>query len=297
MKLFAPKYYNGFTCISDRCTHSCCIGWEIDIDHTSAKRYASLSGGYGEIIKNSIEWEDTPHFRLSSDERCPHLDKNGLCRIILELGEDHLCDICREHPRFYNYSAKGKEVGLGLCCEEAARIILSSDDYDKLVEIGKTNEAEEDVEYDSTPAREWIFSVLSSDMEYREKLYAIYHEYDVSPSILTDAEWREIIASLEYLDEAHREMFACYSNGAVVPSSEEKATARALAYFVYRHCTEVYDDDDLRAYLGFCLFCERLLASLIAHNGTDDIVTLARIVSEEIEYSEDNTETIVMRFE
>jgi lysine-N-methylase len=32
MKLRAPKYYLDFACIADRCKHSCCIGWEIDVD-------------------------------------------------------------------------------------------------------------------------------------------------------------------------------------------------------------------------------------------------------------------------
>ena len=31
MKLYAPKYYNEFKCIADKCTHSCCVGWEIDM--------------------------------------------------------------------------------------------------------------------------------------------------------------------------------------------------------------------------------------------------------------------------
>ncbi len=176
MKLFAPKYYKDFVCIADRCTHSCCIGWEIDIDSDTAKKYSSLSGGYGDTVKNSIEWEETPHFRLCSDVRCPHLNRSGLCNIILELGEDRLCDICREHPRFYNYSAQGKEVGLGMCCEEAARIILSSDDYAELGEISTIDETDSEVEYDSIPIREKLFSVLSSPLYYQEKLNLIYRE-------------------------------------------------------------------------------------------------------------------------
>ena len=39
MKLFAPKYYGSFKCIADKCEHSCCIGWEIDIDDTTLKKY------------------------------------------------------------------------------------------------------------------------------------------------------------------------------------------------------------------------------------------------------------------
>ena len=46
-------------------------------------------------------------------------------RIFINLGEDRLCDICREHPRFYNWFGDYTEVGLGLCCEEAERLLFS----------------------------------------------------------------------------------------------------------------------------------------------------------------------------
>ena len=42
IKLFAPEYYNEFKCIADRCTHSCCIGWEIDVDGDTVEKYESL---------------------------------------------------------------------------------------------------------------------------------------------------------------------------------------------------------------------------------------------------------------
>ena len=35
MKLIAPDYYNKFSCIADKCRHSCCVGWEIDIDENT----------------------------------------------------------------------------------------------------------------------------------------------------------------------------------------------------------------------------------------------------------------------
>ena len=50
MKLYAPKYYKNFTCIADQCEHSCCIGWEIDIDGKTLKKYESLKSGYGNAI-------------------------------------------------------------------------------------------------------------------------------------------------------------------------------------------------------------------------------------------------------
>ena len=84
MKLLAPEYYKDFKCIADRCLHSCCVGWEIDVDDGTMEKYESLSEGYGAEILKSIDKEETPHFRLSENDRCPHLDGRGLCRIIAD---------------------------------------------------------------------------------------------------------------------------------------------------------------------------------------------------------------------
>ena len=295
MKLFAPNYYKEFKCIAERCRHSCCVDWEIDIDSASAEKYSALSGGYGETIKNSIEATEPPHFKLKSNGRCPHLDEGGLCRIITELGEGYLCDICREHPRFYNDTALGREVGLGMACEEACRIILSSDSYAEMTVIGEVTGAIE-TDFDVLPYRKRIFSILSdASLSRSEKLLALEAEHGISLSALSDDEWRKIISSLEYLDEAHRELFICYSSHPQPPKSFEKPLERALAYFIYRHCSPAESTDDLSAALGMCLFLESLLASLVAAN-PGDIADLARILSEEIEYSEDNTELIKQEF-
>ena len=46
MKLYAPKYYKNFKCIADKCDHSCCIGWEIDIDSAAYAKYKELKEEY-----------------------------------------------------------------------------------------------------------------------------------------------------------------------------------------------------------------------------------------------------------
>ncbi len=292
MKLYAPEYYKEFVCIADKCTHSCCIGWEIDIDETAMEKYNNTCHCYKDKLISSIELDQTPHFKLDSHERCPHLNEKGLCEIILNLGEDYLCHICREHPRFYNYSSCGKEVGLGMACEEAGRIILNSDNYNKFIVIGEADEEEFEYDFDSLSHREKIYSVLSDDsVSYEEKLRCIYEEYNTSPFLISDTRWREVLSSLEYLDEAHRKLFCEYTSRTNSSHEHWKYLERALAYFIYRHCTESEDLEEFRINLGFCLFCERLFAYLIS-KGENDIVTIGRIISEEIEYSEDNTEAI-----
>ncbi len=301
MKLYAPEYYTDFACIADRCRHSCCVGWEIDIDEATARRYQALDAPYADAIRASIETENgTPHFRLCADERCPHLNGTGLCRIILSLGEEHLCDICREHPRFYHTTPHGMEVGLGLCCEEACRIVLTSDGYDRFVTVGEEEGDAPLTDLDATAHRARIYAALSDrTVPYAERLARIADAYGVSLADRTDRAWRELLASLEYLDESHRALFGHYSSRTEQARAWEAELERALAYFILRHVSSATDADGLCAAVGFSLLCERLLASLIEATEARDlgaVVELARTVSEEIEYSEDNTEALKHAF-
>ena len=294
MKLYAPAYYKNFKCIADKCTHSCCIGWEIDIDENAMKKYNSLRDGYGEIIKGSISTDGTPHFKLGKGDRCPHLNECGLCEIILNIGEDHLCDICREHPRFYNYTSIA-EVGLGMSCIEAARLILSSPDYAETEEVGEVDADTDEFDFDGRADRGIIYGILQDpSMRYAEKLDLIRRQYQTKHR--DDEEYLEIIDGLEYLDEAHRSLF-CKFSSAHAPDGKDEYSERFLAYLIYRHCTEAFDPEDFRDRLAFCLFCEKLFSSLILSENAqtlDEIARLASIISEEIEYSDDNTAALML---
>ena len=125
MNLYVPEYYPAFRCVASKCAHTCCAGWEIDIDDASLARYEKLPGPFGERVRGCISREGDAHFILSEGERCPLLTGENLCELILREGEDALCQICRDHPRFRNFYSCRVEMGLGLVCEEAARLILT----------------------------------------------------------------------------------------------------------------------------------------------------------------------------
>jgi lysine-N-methylase len=292
MKLYAPKYYKNFACIADRCSHSCCVGWEIDVDEASMKKYASLPHPYGKVIRESIVG-DEPHFCLLEDERCPHLDCRGLCRIITELGEGYLCDICREHPRFYHTAADRREAGLGLSCEEACRIILSSDGYREFIPIGETDDDAEELSFNAAEAREMLYEILSDrSVPYCDRLNRIASAYSLAPQLPQEL-LSEILCSLEYLEPAHGELL-CGAKSPAFGGADEAMLERALAYFIFRHCSPARDEHEFRAALGFSLFCEGILRSLSADG--KDIFEIARIISEELEYSEDNSNSIKTEF-
>ena len=163
MILTFPTFYRDFKCIANRCTDSCCIGWEIDIDSATYDKYRLMPEAFR---KNIAVCDGGAHFVLTKDERCPFLQKDGLCKIILEYSEDMLCDICREHPRFYEWYGNYKDAGVGLCCEEAIRLLLESE---KPLEY-ETVETQE-ISDDDTPG-----DICKSVFELRKSLFSIIND-------------------------------------------------------------------------------------------------------------------------
>ena len=79
MQIMAPDYYKKFKCIAGDCKHSCCVGWEIDIDSDTLEIYNNIKGAWGEKLKKAISYDgDAPHFITDSNDRCPFLNKEGL---------------------------------------------------------------------------------------------------------------------------------------------------------------------------------------------------------------------------
>ncbi|MDO4490261.1 MAG: flagellin lysine-N-methylase [Lachnospiraceae bacterium] len=125
MRVFRPDFYKEFQCIGSACQDTCCAQWEIEVDEASAERYAEHQGPLAEDFrKYLVRKEEENYFRLTAEKRCPFLNEQNLCRMILTMGEEYICDICREHPRFYHWFGEYTEVGLGLSCEEAGRLLF-----------------------------------------------------------------------------------------------------------------------------------------------------------------------------
>lgn len=148
--ILQPNYYDKFKCIADKCKDNCCIGWEIDIDENTFNKYMNTVGALGSRLKNEIATENGVHyFKLKENDRCPFLKENNLCDIICELGENGLCQICNDHPRYINNYGEITERGLGLACEEACRIILTQNTPAYLVDSESKTKYKADLSYDS----------------------------------------------------------------------------------------------------------------------------------------------------
>ncbi len=299
---YAPHYYRSFQCVADKCRHSCCIDWEICIDEATYEKYKQL----GSICGTVQESEDGPCFALREDGRCPHLNECGLCEIILTHGEDYLSEICRNHPRFYNRIGGARlEVGLGIVCEEACRLILETEEpfsLSEIEELEESCEADEDNRFDILPERERIIAVIEGPGHFQEKVAALRRSFEI-PALHTVAEWSDRFLSLEILDPAWKKALRSLKRAQASErdtEAYEKYYARLLIYFVYRHVSTAADEEDLRARLGFALLSVDMIKALFEVNGAKalaDLIDWARRYSAEIEYSEDNTEELIFAFE
>ena len=292
MRLYAPKYYNEFKCIADACTHSCCVGWRVELDEETREKYERAEGGYAERMRERIEVDgDGAYIPALPSGRCPHLDDCGLCRIITEYGEGYLSDICREHPRFYNYVADRAEVGIGASCPEAARLILEGDCA--IVPIGEACDTECADEYNALALRDDIYRKADAADSYTELKRQLL-EMPGIPESLTSGELRSgIFSELEYLYEENRDLLI--RSAELITRLNDKRLIKVLLYFVYRHLTEADSESDARTRLGFALFSTEAVAALALL--TNDLAEALRIYSEEIEYSPDNTEAVLFEIE
>ena len=149
-----PGYFHNFHCTGTDCRDNCCcVGWEIELDPATAEKYRRMEGELGERLRAAMYEEDGCICMGQTDGRCPFLDARNLCSIQQSLGADMLGEICREHPRYYAWFDGITEAGVGMCCEEAARLILSDPALDTFV----TEDSREDNDCDYDPA---VFDAL-----------------------------------------------------------------------------------------------------------------------------------------
>ena len=281
--VYAPSYYKDFKCIADKCKHNCCIGWEIDIDEDTLEYYNKVDGSLGQRFKENISLDDCPHFILRENDRCPFLNSCGLCDIITELGDEALCDICADHPRYRNYFADRLEMGLGLACEEAARLVLSQKEKTVLVDL------ESGEKTDLFPERQKIIDLLQNrSIPFYKRLEGFFP--------FKQKDFFSLYSSLERLDNEWDKYIELLKADTADNLCEWDTVFEQLAvYFVLRHTAESFEAGVLFSIYSVYII-QKICSALKAKNGTlsfAEIVDICRMYSSEIEYSDQNIEKIV----
>lgn len=121
--IFKILNYDKFKCIADKCEFTCCKGWEINIDNSTYNKWKSENLDY---LLEKVEVKDKKEVYFINKENhddCPFLDKQGLCDIVKNHGEEYLSLTCHTFPRIENVFDDRRELSLSCSCKEVVEII------------------------------------------------------------------------------------------------------------------------------------------------------------------------------
>ncbi len=290
MKIFAPKYYNAFKCIAGKCNHTCCALWEMPVDEKAIDYYKSLDEENSRWVLSKIETGDEPRFCLVENRKCAFLRGDGLCEMIIRLGENSLCSVCREHPRFYNLLSDRCETGLGFCCEEAVRVAMTSES-DELVEVGVDDEPcalTDEIEKSVLALREKTFSIIDGHGTLNEKILKLEKSFSVPQKSTKIKETLSVFLGLEELESGFHALLSSVETDGEIKSEYGEKLTRLLKYFIYRHTTLSESEFDFSVRLGFCTLSVRIVDALVRGKDENYFIETVRRYCAEIEYSDNN---------
>ena len=305
MILRRPDFYDHFKCTASRCSDTCCVGWEIDVDKASQETYRKVAGVFGDKLRANIE---DGHFKLLPHDRCPFLDKSNLCEIYKNLGEGALCDICREHPRFVEVYGDIMERGLGLCCEEAVRLLLegegplafTSEECDEPED--ELNKDDEEIRNEVLYEREQIFRVLADNATpFSERLYTAFGITEENPfaPLGNVCDLYELLAKTISFGTVWDKALARIKTRIDTVGSPtiedqgfftETESGRLLTYLVYRHFAKCLFEGHADGKRNFALFFWNIVRLFTRELGGK--INAIKILSRQLEYCEENMEII-----
>ena len=197
MKIVTPNYYKDFKCIADKCSDTCCAGWDVDVDEQSYEFYKKQTGEIGERLENVMvpKEEGGCTFTLTENMRCPFLDNENLCDLYKALGESALCETCDEFPRFKNEYGATREIGVAPSCPVVAEMFMSLDEAKLVSEtndelVTTYNDIDASFYFELIQLRKDIFKIifdksLGTMSERLEQIYKEVFEWEYEEDIET----------------------------------------------------------------------------------------------------------------
>lgn len=302
MKEYVLSYYPNFKCIAEKCKHTCCAGWEMNIDSDSLRAYKDDSTDFSVKLKDGINFKKSK-FKADKFKRCAFLNDKGLCEIIINLGEQSLCQVCRDHPRFRSFFADRTETGLGFCCEEAARLILT---YRAKIEPIKTS--------DDNANKELQFS-QKNVLEFRKTALEILQDRAVSidqriddllkicKASVSEQDFKKILKAFLSLERLDKEWGKRLKS---IKRLFNKQTKTELSLYceqflvngLYRHLSDAEDTMWVRARAIACVISWWVIKSLVENEKEgcesleERVIDAVRAYSAEVEYSIKNLDKL-----
>lgn len=294
-----PTFYHTFQCKANQCHHTCCQKWTIDVDEETAKLYQTLPTPLGEDLRKFMTVDDEGYYFMFSDKQptCPLLREDGLCRVVLELGEDSLCDTCHMHPRFYKYIEDLELCGVGLSCEESVEKLLATEGDQLLFTI---EDDDDEFTAEDRPVLENIFDLLALGINPAICQFTLNHSIHYCQELVTvykktepiDEEWTKQLAHLEAMLSSTT---ASTTMGLLkVDTIDVSALNKVYQYILYRQI-DMLAEYSLESLVRYA-FDATVFIALLTHQ-FGNLPEQIRRWSEQIEYDEDNVAFLFNEYE
>ncbi len=167
MKLCKPSYYEKFECIASKCTFTCCQAWAIAVDDITLMKWHSLDTpvemqtGNSHLSDYTLSGMGGHTLRLLENGKCPFLNPDGLCRIVLKHGEENLSRTCHTFPRERHEYSERVELALSLGCKSVLDLLWAEESF----QVISMESAEETVEKWASETPKVLFMIRDWFME------------------------------------------------------------------------------------------------------------------------------------
>lgn len=301
MQKFYPDYYKKFKCIANHCPDSCCQGWDVVVDKKSELLYNDVKGEFGDKLRKvTVTDEDGDRIFTLNNMRCPFWNKDELCDIYINLGEENLCETCKKFPRITMDYESFTEHTLSLACPEAARLILNEDFIipEKNYNLNNVSYNRENMDKLLNLRTEAQKIIINKDLPFRERLKQLL-EYFGGKSNFSKRNIKfifDIHERLEFINPEYKNIIKKASDYNQSDKYDEIYT-RLAVYYLYRYFLNAVDGTDMLDTIKK-LFCAYIItASIASAEENPDVIRIIQNYSKEVEHSYDNNRTLEFFFE
>lgn len=255
-----PKFYRDFHCMGGSCPNSCCAIWRIDWTKEEVEKLksAECSPELRALVETSfIQRPDTENMMAVKTEaanhfECPFLDKDRMCRIQRELGEEYLSYTCTVYPRstFYSNnvmyrtcSASCYQVMKMICEDDSSMQLFSAPLEAKTVTVRYTPDSPETLK-------------LHPELKYRNELFEFF--YDIIGNTKRSLETSVLLGALaaqkltQYIQrgEADRipeiiKALRPQLNATSVPSFENAKTNYGICFGLVGKIVDIFENSNI----------------------------------------------------
>lgn len=179
IKTIKPNYYDSFTCIADKCPMTCCQEWKIAVDDKTAKKWKTTTTPKSlqakqKKLNDFTTWKDnTRVIALNDTHKCPFLNREKLCELVITYGDDILSETCRIFPREVHDYDDRKELTLMPSCPAVVDLLREQDTFSLMESKTLIPESETDT---NTQIRSFFIDLMNrKDISPEMSLLMIFY--------------------------------------------------------------------------------------------------------------------------